>query len=229
MTFRKDGDLRWISHRDCLRLLERSLRRAGLRLSLSQGFHPKPRFSFPLALALGWEGHAEWMEVELQDDLSPDHVRDRLNANLPEGLRIERARRLQAGEARMQVDRLVYQARLPRERLVELQQAASHLLRMDHFPVPSAKNPGIMKDVRAGLLDLRWDEDELTIELSSQAPAGIGPREILAALGFKDAELAGTVIARQGVILREPDRATDDVRTPAHEKIMTTHSDMETS
>ena len=67
IRFSKQGDLRFIGHRDLMRCFERLFRRAGLALSFSQGFHPKPRMTFPLALAVGIEGIDEVMEVELAE------------------------------------------------------------------------------------------------------------------------------------------------------------------
>ena len=67
IRFSKQGDLRLIGHRDLMRCLERVFRRAGLALGFSQGFHPKPRMTFPLALAVGIEGLDEVMEVELAE------------------------------------------------------------------------------------------------------------------------------------------------------------------
>ena len=40
-------------------------RRAGVAMGFSRGFHPKPRMTFPSALAVGIEGLDEVMEVEL--------------------------------------------------------------------------------------------------------------------------------------------------------------------
>ena len=65
IRFTKCGDVRWISHRDLARVWERLLRRAGLQLAFSQGFHPKPRISFPSALALGIEALDEVVELEV--------------------------------------------------------------------------------------------------------------------------------------------------------------------
>ncbi len=67
VRFSKQGDLRLIGHRDLMRCLERLFRRAGLALSFSEGFHPKPRMTFPLALAVGIEGDDEVMELELAE------------------------------------------------------------------------------------------------------------------------------------------------------------------
>ena len=67
IRFCKQGDLRWIGHRDLMRCMERLFRRAALPLGMSQGFHPKPRMSFPAALAVGIAAMDEVMELELAE------------------------------------------------------------------------------------------------------------------------------------------------------------------
>ena len=56
IRFTKQGDLRWLSHRDLMRTWERLFRRAGVPLGMTEGFHPKPRMNFPSALAVGIAG-----------------------------------------------------------------------------------------------------------------------------------------------------------------------------
>ena len=89
IRFRKEDDLRLISHRDLVRTWERLLRRAGLRLSMTEGFHPKPRMNFPSALALGIAGHDELLELELAEPLSADELRGRLVGQLPPGMGLD--------------------------------------------------------------------------------------------------------------------------------------------
>ena len=86
LRFSKQGDLRWISHRDLARAMERMVRRAGLVLRMSEGFHPKPKMAFPSALAVGIAGRAEVMELELACPADPDEVATRLNSQAPPGL-----------------------------------------------------------------------------------------------------------------------------------------------
>lgn len=88
IRFAKTGLLRWIGHRDLQRLWERILRRSSFRLSMSQGFHPKPRISFPSALALGVEGTDEVIEVELAEVTTADDLRTRLVDDDQPGLQI---------------------------------------------------------------------------------------------------------------------------------------------
>ena len=86
IRFRKQGNLRLIGHRDLVRSLERLFRRAGLRLAMSEGFHPKPRMSFPSALALGIEGLDEVMELQLAEPCTAEELLERLESHEIPGL-----------------------------------------------------------------------------------------------------------------------------------------------
>lgn len=68
IRFSKIGKIRFTSHRDTARIWERGLRRAGLPVAYSEGFTPRPRISFGLALPTGYESEAEYLDVELDDE-----------------------------------------------------------------------------------------------------------------------------------------------------------------
>jgi radical SAM-linked protein len=86
--FAKTGSLALISHLDTLRLLERALRRSGLPVSFSGGFHPLPRLQLALPLPLGVEGEGEWLDLEFTQPLDPAAARSRLQGELPEEFRL---------------------------------------------------------------------------------------------------------------------------------------------
>ncbi len=86
--FAKTGSLALISHLDLLRLLERALRRTGLPVSFSGGFHPLPRLQVALALPLGVEGTGEWLDLEFTEQVEPAAMRARLQPELPPGLKL---------------------------------------------------------------------------------------------------------------------------------------------
>ena len=88
LGFSKGGSLAWISHLDTLRLLDRALRRCGLPVSFSGGFHPMPRLQIALPLPLGVEGLGEWLDLELVEPVDPDLARQRLQSELPAELRL---------------------------------------------------------------------------------------------------------------------------------------------
>ncbi|MCP4546509.1 MAG: TIGR03960 family B12-binding radical SAM protein [bacterium] len=87
-TFSRTGNAATMSHLDLVRGWPRSLRRAGLRIAYSQGFHPHPRLSFSPALPMGMESDGEQVEIILYSDLPPAEVSERLQPTLPEGLQL---------------------------------------------------------------------------------------------------------------------------------------------
>jgi len=83
--FSKTGSLALLSHLDVLRMLERALRRSGLPVSFTGGFHPLPRLQLALALPLGVEAEGEWFDLEFLEPIDPMTARLRLQEQLPPG------------------------------------------------------------------------------------------------------------------------------------------------
>lgn len=68
IQYEKKGDISYISHLDIVKLMERISRRAGIRLSYSQGFSPHPKTAFSPALSVGMQSYCEYIDVELEDE-----------------------------------------------------------------------------------------------------------------------------------------------------------------
>jgi radical SAM-linked protein len=90
--FQKVGELRYLSHLELMRALQRALRRAGVPLAYTQGFNPQPKVSVAQALAVGVEGLRELGEVELIARVEPAELLARWNTHLPPELKILRTR-----------------------------------------------------------------------------------------------------------------------------------------
>ena len=86
--FEKVGTARFISHLDLMRLFQRAFKRAGLPLTHTQGFNPRPSVSIALPLSLGAESHCELLDFDLESPVPPERIRDRLNAALIDGIRV---------------------------------------------------------------------------------------------------------------------------------------------
>lgn len=72
LRFSKLGKVRFTSHRDVARMWERALRRVELPVARTQGFNPRPRLHFGLALSTGHESLAEYLDVDLAEDVEVD-------------------------------------------------------------------------------------------------------------------------------------------------------------
>jgi radical SAM-linked protein len=88
ILFSKGENLRFISHLDLARTWERVLRRAGIPIAYSQGYHPHPKMVFAAALPVGCTGDAEVMDVVLSEAIPPRRVLRGLVSLLPDGLKV---------------------------------------------------------------------------------------------------------------------------------------------
>jgi radical SAM-linked protein len=87
-VFEKCGRAKYISHLDLNRCMLRVFRRSKLPIWYTEGFNPHPYFSFALALSLGFESSCEILDFNLNEEIPFSEVMDRLNAVMPEGMRI---------------------------------------------------------------------------------------------------------------------------------------------
>lgn len=200
IRFRKEHELRLISHRDLVRTMERLFRRASLSLSMSEGFHPKPRMSFPSALAVGITGCDEVMELELSEEMTADAVQAALVPHLPPGLSIKSVEVMPPGARKAAVRSVTFEVPVPplrddelRRQVARLWDAPSHVVERDEDRGPI--------DVRSYLDGLTLEGDLLRIRLRVTPLGTARPREVLRALGVEDLESLGFLLSRTAVEL----------------------------
>ena len=87
--FEKTGNAIFISHLDLMRLFQRAFKRAGLPLTHTQGFNPRPSVSIALPLSVGVESACELLDFDLEgESVSNEEICTRLNAALVEGVKV---------------------------------------------------------------------------------------------------------------------------------------------
>lgn len=89
LLFEKTGNAVWISHLDLMRLFQRAFKRAGLPLTHTQGFNPRPSVSIAMPLSVGVESVCELLDFDLEGEaVSCEEIFTRLNQTLVEGVRV---------------------------------------------------------------------------------------------------------------------------------------------
>jgi radical SAM-linked protein len=88
LKYSKGQEVKFISHLDLLRTFHRAIKRAGIPVVYSQGFNPHLAVSFGPPLPVGTTSDAEYIEIELLQDLLPEKLKEDLNESLPKGIRI---------------------------------------------------------------------------------------------------------------------------------------------
>lgn len=215
IRFTKSGDLRWISHRDLARLWERLLRRAGLNLTFSQGFHPKPKISFPSALSLGVEALDEVVELELMGDVSVAEVRERISRESPDAMEVKSVE-IVTGKARHLGS--TYQMAIPEEFLESTAQKIEDILREGKVSVVR-EGKSIECPVTDDYFELRLDGNQLifTLPAASQVSqiqmASLRPNELLGRLDLEHLLTDGGKLRRVQVHLSQPPSPTREPKT----------------
>ena len=88
LLFEKKGNAIWISHLDLMRVFQRAFKRAGLPLTHTQGYNPRPSVSIALPLSVGVESVCELLDFELEESFSCEEICEGLNQTLIEGVSV---------------------------------------------------------------------------------------------------------------------------------------------
>ncbi len=84
--YTKQDRARYFGHLELVNIFQRALKRAGIAVRFSEGFHPKPKISFDDPLPVGIESQQERFIITVPDTVRSRDVKDRLNDHLPAGL-----------------------------------------------------------------------------------------------------------------------------------------------
>ncbi len=200
IRFSKRGPLRYTSHLDLARIWERALRRAKAPLLYSQGFNPRPQMQLAAALALGFEGDAELLDIWLQGDgPSPEELAEQLDGALPEGIRVSRIWPVDdRGPALQTLTRAAEYVAIPGED-VDAETLAARIDALLAEPHIERERRGKQYDLRPLILDAAvgdGDPPRLIFRLVLSQEEGTGrPDELLDALGLDP--LAAQVTRRE--------------------------------
>jgi len=216
LRFAKRGDLRLVSHHDIMRCLERMARRAQIPLAQSQGFTPRPRIVFALALGLGIEGQNEIVDIELFEPREPADVLCRLAAAAPPGFHWLGAEVLPPGAPAPRPVALDYELRVPTQRHAQTLSKLGSFLASTSWPLVRRRPDRDREqtiDLRPFLLNAELtDEGVLRARLKVCPDGSARPEELLECLGLRDLLDQGAVLVRTHVELAADDRTVLSAR-----------------
>jgi radical SAM-linked protein len=88
VSYSKQDQAKYFGHLELVKIFLRALRRAGIPVKFSEGFHPKPKVSFEDPLPVGLEGLNEFFYLSVPGNVKAYRIIEGLNKTLPKGLRI---------------------------------------------------------------------------------------------------------------------------------------------
>src|SRR5689334_13607753 len=153
LRFAKRGRLRFLSHRDVARSVERAVKRAGIPVSHSHGFSPHPRLSWVGAAPTGAASEAEYVEIGLTRPVDPAALAAALDAALPDGLDVLAAAVAEGEPLADRIEASEWRIELPGVPVGTLRAAAAALEAADDVVVERVTPSGRRRvDVRAALV-----------------------------------------------------------------------------
>jgi radical SAM-linked protein len=161
--FSKTGPAAYLSQLELNNVLERALRRSGLKPSFSAGYHPMPLITFGWALPVGVESREEWFALFLRKFASTGDIASRLDAALPDGLGVLKVDELGMGKKVSQpvAEEFLLSYLLPADETARRMAQWRELMAKDHFPWFSVTKRG------ARTVDIR----PLLVSISERSPS----------------------------------------------------------
>jgi radical SAM-linked protein len=113
IRYAKRGRMRFASHRDVARAIERGVRKAGVPVAYSAGFSPHPRISYSGGAPTGSASEAEFLEISLTRRWEPAHLGRLLDAALPDGIDVVDVVEVDAKSAGLRLEASLWEVLLP--------------------------------------------------------------------------------------------------------------------
>ena len=189
----KIGKIRFASHRDIAKVWERSLRRAEIPLVYSEGFSPRPKIAFGLALPTGAESECEYLDFHLDDQkyetAKISSIPKLLARVLPEGITITGMVKMQSKYISLQqsVTSTVWSIEV-KEYVEEVYKWVEAVLNSKELVIErTRKGKQVVDNIRPYIRDIEVEENDLLrrtsilAELKTQ-PRSLRPSEFLAAV-----------------------------------------------
>ena len=167
---------RFLSHLEITRIFSRALKRAGINLAYSKGFHPMPKMSFSSALPVGTESVAEYADVTTVGPTRPDDLASRLQKEMPEGLII-----YGAGKALTTAAAETSYYRIRSDNDVFTPGPIQRFLSAENFPIEQKRKDSTRRvDIKPLVKALQYiDARTIALSLANNQKVGAKPAEIV--------------------------------------------------
>ncbi|MGM0413627.1 MAG: TIGR03936 family radical SAM-associated protein [Bacillota bacterium] len=215
-------NLRYISHLEIMDTFRKGIRRAGLPGSYSQGFNPTLNLSLSQPLPVGMAGGGEFLDIEITKSITGESFKARLNAFLPEGLKILEARYIpdQTGLKSLQalLNRAEYHITAKGKLKENSNELVKALMKKDEIIVVRKRRNKSNReyDIRPLIFDAKvLADDKISFLVSTGSTGNVRPEEIIKALQKLESEIPDHSVIdfyRSGLFVEIGDKIVSPLR-----------------
>jgi len=146
VIYEKRDKARFLGHLEMANIFIRAIRRAGITVKYSEGFHPKPKISFSDPIPVGMESLGESFRISVTESVKPDVIIKELNRNLPEGLVVYDCTPTSRTSGQVDRDACSYYDVFSRHSIFD-QEALNKFVNSEEFVIPKPDRKGGLKNI----------------------------------------------------------------------------------
>lgn len=208
LKWSKGEEVRFTSHLDVVRTFERAIRRSGIPIAYSEGFHPHQRMAFGPPLPLGFVSEAEHLDLQLTEPFSNEFI-TKLNRALPQGFKILEAKPIfsKAESLSSAINAVLYKMELPFSE-AEIKKKIEQIYSQRHLMATRVSKDELKEiDIRFEILKLENTGSTLEMLLTTGTQGYAKPQEVLIyGFGMKEKEVLSLLIKREGLFIKKEDK-----------------------
>lgn len=172
IKYTKEANVKFISHLDLMRTIQKNIRRAGLPMEYSKGFNPHMAMSIAQPLAVGVYSEGEYMDIVLVEEVDEKEIVDRLNAVSSSGIKFKEATKIPYVEGEKKVpqgmaliDAARYTAKVPYENVETIEEELNELLTHDEWRTIKKSKKGEKEvDLKTMIREFKfWVKDDYLV------------------------------------------------------------------
>ena len=198
ISFSKLDQAKYFGHLEMVKIFMRAIRRAGIPVKYSEGFHPKPLISFEDALPIGLESLNETFYISVDDNVNPQTIINGLNRHLPKGFRIQSCHLAPTTSSNKPFEPVIYTITSPNGFFNE--EKVNHFNKISEFIVTRFNRKGKTKKInlKEMVIDLTLlAPNQLRMILKSEPGQTVRPFEVLEKVfGLSEVEI------KQGAVVK---------------------------
>lgn len=190
VKYSKTGYIRYISHLDTFRFIQRTLHRLDVPVIYSEGFNPHPKLSLAQPLPLGCSGDAEFFDVDVDKDFDFSALKSNMNSVLPEGLEVTDVKVEKTGKSVEKISCFAsMRFEFPNEKGLksrEIEELFSDFMKSNEILVTRLRKKGkrkikVQEDIRPGIISVELSEcseDDIIVDLVINIAEGSAVRPV---------------------------------------------------
>lgn len=170
--FTKEENIKFISHLDVLKTIQKNIRRAGLPIEYSQGFNPHMNTSIAQPLSVGVYSNGEYMDMVLITEVDEKEIVDKLNETAPSGIKYLSARAIpyiegekKVPQAMALIDAARYTIKVKYTDVSKLEEEMNKLLEVEEWNTIKKSKKGEKEvDIRTFIKEISfWTKEEYLV------------------------------------------------------------------